>query len=508
MKASTLLSLKHGLILLALFACSLLQAQATLSVQGVITKADGTAVDDGTYSLVFRLWKSPTTNAPADKVHEETLIVETTGGVYSTVLGESTPLMAPFDQVYFLGVTLGSAELLPRPQLTHAPYALSLLGQSNQFPSTGPVTADAMNVVGAISAGSYGVVNASSVTAAGAVNADAVQANTVNATAMIASGGAPAAANLAGVGYAFGAGGDGDGGLFSSGDNNVALYANATKVLEGRSDRLQLFGKVLISDNAPNVQDYSAKLTINDDILYDGLNKSGNFLANAGGIGFGTLTSGSTSISIYASSMVAGSAFLAHSDARIKRIVGRSNGAGDLNLLRQIQVTDYTFIDQLARGNRVSKKVIAQEVEAVYPEAVTTTTGVVPDIYQTATIKAGRVELNNNLKPGERVQLIFGSAKHIAEVLAADTSGFRVALEQEGPVFVYGRYVNDFRTVDYEALSMLNISATQELVRRLEQLETENAALKAKQNASAQLLEDVAGRLKALEARAGLNGSK
>jgi hypothetical protein len=347
-----------------------------------------------------------------------------------------------------------------------------------------------------------------SVTAAGAVNADAVQANTVNATAMIASGGAPAAANLAGVGYAFGAGGDGDGGLFSSGDNNVALYANATKVLEGRSDRLQLFGKVLISDNAPNVQDYSAKLTINDDILYDGLNKSGNFLANAGGIGFGTLTSGSTSISIYASSMVAGSAFLAHSDARIKRIVGRSNGAGDLNLLRQIQVTDYTFIDQLARGNRVSKKVIAQEVEAVYPEAVTTTTGVVPDIYQTATIKAGRVELNNNLKPGERVQLIFGSAKHIAEVLAADTSGFRVALEQEGPVFVYGRYVNDFRTVDYEALSMLNISATQELVRRLEQLETENAALKTKQNASAQLLEDVAGRLKALEARAGLNGSK
>ncbi len=29
-------------------------------------------------------------------------------------------------------------------------------------------------------------------------------------------------------------------------------------------------------------------------------------------------------------------------------------------------------------------------------------------------------------------------------------------------VFVYGREVNDFHTVDYEALSMLNVSATQE----------------------------------------------
>ena len=47
-----------------------------------------------------------------------------------------------------------------------------------------------------------------------------------------------------------------------------------------------------------------------------------------------------------------------------------------------------------------------------------------------------------------------------------------------------------------------------ELLLAVNHLNAENAALKAKQNASAQLLEDVAGRLKALEARAGLNGSK
>jgi hypothetical protein len=45
-------------------------------------------------------------------------------------------------------------------------------------------------------------------------------------------------------------------------------------------------------------------------------------------------------------------------------------------------------------------------------------------------------------------------------------------------VFVYGREVKDLRTVDYEAISMLNVSATQELARKLETAQAENAALR------------------------------
>jgi hypothetical protein len=43
----------------------------------------------------------------------------------------------------------------------------------------------------------------------------------------------------------------------------------------------------------------------------------------------------------------------------------------------------------------------------------------------------------------------------------------------------YGKEVSDFHTVDYEALSTLNISATQELVKQINALKTENAQLKA-----------------------------
>jgi hypothetical protein len=87
---------------------------------------------------------------------------------------------------------------------------------------------------------------------------------------------------------------------------------------------------------------------------------------------------------------------------------------------------------------------------------------------------------NNNLKKGDHVQWIDETgAKHYSEVIAASGNSFSVTADKEpAKVFVYGREISDFRMVDYDALSMLNLSATQELAKRLEALEQENAALK------------------------------
>jgi hypothetical protein len=117
------------------------QPAATLSVQGVLTRSDGTAVDDDTYSVSFKLFDAAT---GGNQVHSESIDVETIGGVYSVILGANptSPLTAQFNTIYYLSVTVGSSELTPRPRLTHAPYALSLIGQNNTFPSTGAVIAD------------------------------------------------------------------------------------------------------------------------------------------------------------------------------------------------------------------------------------------------------------------------------------------------------------------------------------------------------------------------------
>lgn len=115
-----------------------LSAQATLSLQGVIKNSDGTAVDNGNYSLTFRLYN---TDAGGTPVWEETQdAVSVRGGVYSVLMGESEPLTAAFDETYFLGISVdGGAELVPRTRLTSSPYALALIGNTNVFASDGNV---------------------------------------------------------------------------------------------------------------------------------------------------------------------------------------------------------------------------------------------------------------------------------------------------------------------------------------------------------------------------------
>lgn len=173
------------------------------------------------------------------------------------------------------------------------------------------------------------------------------------------------------------------------------------------------------------------------------------------------------SISIKAEGRIAATEFAAYSDGRIKKVIGRTNNANDLAAVMKLQITDYRYIDIVENGNAISKKVIAQEVEKVYPNAVRKTKGFIPDIYSMSTIKSGKITVKNNLIAGDKVQLIFDDKREIAEVIEANAASFKVNLQREGKVFVYGKEIDDFRTVDYEALSTLNISATQELATQL-----------------------------------------
>ncbi len=90
---------------------------------------------------------------------------------------------------------------------------------------------------------------------------------------------------------------------------------------------------------------------------------------------------------------------------------------------------------------------------------------------------------------GERVRLIGEKEESIQEVLEIKAGAFRTTFRPRSEeVFVYGREVNDFRTVDYDAISMLNVSATQELAKKLEARESELAALRAANEALAKRL--------------------
>jgi len=83
------------------------------------------------------------------------------------------------------------------------------------------------------------------------------------------------------------------------------------------------------------------------------------------------------------------------------------------------------------------------------------------------------VTLSEAVTVGERIQLLTEDTEATFEVLEVERGRFRVDLAYSGKVFIYGREVNDFHTVDYEAIAMLNVSATQELVKRLLKSEAE-----------------------------------
>jgi len=186
----------------------LLHAQnnnARLSVQGILKKASGEAVDDGVYSLTFSLYTDSTTNI---SVWTETQpSVEIVSGIYSAVLGNVTNFMIPFNQIYYLGVRAGGSEMKPRVQLTSAPYALALIGSTNQFPSSGIVKADSIRV----------------------------------ATGVLARGGAPGDNGASKNGYAFtGNMGDKDSGLFSTAPGQVSMYVNNATMLTATPDSVAI----------------------------------------------------------------------------------------------------------------------------------------------------------------------------------------------------------------------------------------------------------------------------
>lgn len=196
------------------------------------------------------------------------------------------------------------------------------------------------------------------------------------------------------------------------------------------------------------------------------------------GSGLSTTSSATDNTSIIASNWISsGAGFIAWSDARIKNIIGRSSGAQDLRTLLGIEITDYRYKDSVFYGDRIAKKVVAQQVERVFPEAVRQSTDVVPDIFLAASVDAGWVEIKTDLKKGDRVKVISEkNVEIVSEVLEVSAGRFRPERLPEGKkVFVYGREVNDFRSVDYEAIAMLNVSATQEIKR---EKDAEIAALK------------------------------
>lgn len=257
-----------------------------------------------------------------------------------------------------------------------------------------------------------------------------------------------------------------------------------------------------VPSNTPDATDGKAPFEVNGWGRWNNLGSSWRVYSSI------VATTENQQLSIYAALDVSARQYYVRSDARIKKNEGLSSGVEDLASLMGIEVTDYRFKDVAVNGNRKQKKVIAQQLETVFPQAVSQSCDVVPDIYLKGAIKEGWVAVPTDLKKGERVRLIAQEGDGVYEVLEVSKDKFRTQFKPEGDeVFVYGREVKDFRTVDYDAIAMLNVSATQQVKREkdaeIQALRDENAALRRELTAKDASLET---RLIALERRMAAGG--
>jgi hypothetical protein len=192
--------------------------------------------------------------------------------------------------------------------------------------------------------------------------------------------------------------------------------------------------------------------------------------------------------------------FNAISDVRIKKGISKLNSKKQLSDLNRLRVVNYSYIDQLANGNKKKTGFIAQEVEVVNAQFVNHSSDFIPSIF--ALVKSALVE-NEVLKiitekphgfvKGDVVKFFAEGKKEVIKTIDEVKSANEFVVyswkESANNLFIYGKKITDFRAIDFDQITALSVGAIQELSKQIDSLKLENEKFKKKQsNFEARLL--------------------
>jgi hypothetical protein len=186
------------------------------------------------------------------------------------------------------------------------------------------------------------------------------------------------------------------------------------------------------------------------------------------------------------------------SDQRIKKNI---QPVGDmLKIINKIEIVSFDFIDE-PNNKRDECGVIAQQLETIFPNAVDTSTGVIPCYLKFATsqyLVNGDVhilfdydhnDVQQQFKVGDKIKIHAGQktatidkdkGSHHVVVKSIINGGFITEkwkdYDVNDGVFVHGKEVDDFRNVDKEQLGILALKGVQELSSSVTSLQAAEAA--------------------------------
>ena len=192
--------------------------------------------------------------------------------------------------------------------------------------------------------------------------------------------------------------------------------------------------------------------------------------------------------SILADQRIRAPEFNAISDTRIKKDILPLNTTKQLSDLNKLKVVNYSYIDQLANGNKQKTGFIAQEVEKVNSQFVNQTADFIPSVFalaQSAKMEDTTLQVStiapHGFQKGDEVKLYAEGKKEIIKTIEEVKSpkefsvkGWDVPTEN---LFVYGKKVTDFRAIDFDQITALSVGSIQELSKQVEKLKLENESL-------------------------------
>jgi len=174
---------------------------------------------------------------------------------------------------------------------------------------------------------------------------------------------------------------------------------------------------------------------------------------------------------------ISGAAFIVVSDRRIKTNIVDVEDDSALMMFRKLKPKTYEYVDKIQKGKESVYGFIAQEVQEVLPRATKMIIDFVPNIYNLCTVTGDRITIDPSKLEYDSSGNLFKTLKIIKEdntelfvqILNADPNTIQIdqTLSEE-KIFVFGQEVNNFYSLDKNAIWTVASAALQEVDRQLQ----------------------------------------
>jgi hypothetical protein len=254
------------------------------------------------------------------------------------------------------------------------------------------------------------------------------------------------------------------------GNGNIMTVNNSGVVIDVDGVPINITNKgIVIGTFTTQYYPFVVSRTINGTLSYvyvrTGWNGGGDYNTNS--------ITGDTS-AVFAGQILVEGNILNKSDIRIKKEINDITDDGALQQILAIQPKTYKYIDYLSKNNSTVYGFIAQQVKEVIPHAVELVKGIIPNIYKRAICDSNIITLENdvsqdlNLNDNIKIYDEFGN-DNMYNITEINSNVIKIDKDiNTSNIFVFGKEVDDFHTLKKDYIFTLNVCATQELYKLIQ----------------------------------------